>query len=138
HCQDLLRILEIAERRVGELDRFNGERVGIGRRGIERADDAGIMTSHRVVDQHRKQVSISWCLRRDDDRQWLKLCCASGLYDFEKFAARTTNDTKLVVNTERGRRAIRSGSIRRESAINGAPRWAHQLLRAILADDHIA
>src|SRR5262249_39663957 len=35
HCQDLLRILKIAERRVGELDRLQVERVSIGRRGIE-------------------------------------------------------------------------------------------------------
>jgi len=43
--------LKIAERRVGELDRCNVERIGVRRCGIERADDAGIMTSERIVDQ---------------------------------------------------------------------------------------
>jgi hypothetical protein len=67
HGEHLVWVLKIAERRVGQLDRFDGERIGVRRRGIERADDAGIMTGRRVVEQNRKQVGIRNRLRRNDD-----------------------------------------------------------------------
>jgi hypothetical protein len=67
--QTPLWILKIAERRVRQLDRLQVERVSIGRRGIERTYDAGIMTGERIVNQNRKQAGVGRRLRADNDRQ---------------------------------------------------------------------
>ena len=59
HRQNFFAVHETVERGIGGPDmRLLGERIELGRRGIELHDRRRIGPSERVVDQDRKQVGI--------------------------------------------------------------------------------
>ena len=88
HLQHLARVLINADRRIRPSDRFEAERIGVRRRGVEQTNGVRIGAGGHVVEQDTQEVGISRCFRRDDDRQWLKLRRGRGFQSLEQFRAR--------------------------------------------------